>query len=320
MSVKTVRRRVRALVRRQFYSLFSSLGTLWGHRLGTLMTVLVLGIAMALPLGLHVTLQNMRSLDLNQDEWGTITVFLNSEADEAGAAEFARRVNSRGDASAVLISPEQGMEDFRDASGFGQALDLFETNPIPWTLLVTPQVAESEDLGGRAALIASWLGEQNVVDLVQVDYKWMQRLSGLLGVGNALATVLTIMFSLAVVVVIANTIRLDVANRSEEIQVLSLVGANDGFIRQPFLYAGFWYGLLGAVLALLLLSLSILYLNKPLERLLSAYGNSFEMDGLSGSQIMLVILSGGVLGFCGAWLSVQRYLRQMRVAGKIGKT
>jgi cell division transport system permease protein len=148
----------------------------------------------------------------------------------------------------------------------------------------------------------------------------MQRLSGLLGVGNALATVLTIMFSLAVVVVIANTIRLDVANRSEEIQVLSLVGANDGFIRQPFLYAGFWYGLLGAVLALLLLSLSILYLNKPLERLLSAYGNSFEMDGLGGSQIMLVILSGGVLGFCGAWLSVQRYLRQMRVAGKIGKT
>ena len=291
MSVKTARRRVRALARRQFYSLFSSLGTLWGHRLGTLMTVLVLGIAMALPLGLHVTLQNLRSLDLNQDEWGTITVFLKSEADEQGAAEFARRVNSRGDASAVLISPEQGMEDFRDASGFGQALDLFETNPIPWTLLVTPQVAESEDLGGRVASIASWLGEQNVVDLVQVDYKWMQRLSGLLGVGNALATVLSIMFSLAVVVVIANTIRLDVANRSEEIQVLSLVGANDGFIRQPFLYAGFWYGLLGAVLALFLLSLSILYLNKPLERLLSAYGNSFEMDGLGGSQICLLYTS-----------------------------
>ena len=320
MSTESARRKLRARARRQLFSFFSSLGTLLGHRLGTLMTVLVLGIAMALPLGLYVTLQNLRGLDLNQDEWGAITVFLSSGISEAGVIEFARQVNEREDASAVVISPQQGMEDFREASGFGQALDLFDSNPLPWTLLVTPQIADDEELGSRVALLATWLGKQEAVDIVQVDYKWMQRLSGLIGLGDALVTVLSIMFGLAVVVVVANTIRLDVANRSEEIQVLSLVGANNSFIRQPFLYTGLWYGLLGALLALMLLQLSIFYLDRPLERLLNAYGNSFELDGLGGLQVVAVLLAGGILGFCGAWLSVQRYLRQLRVSGMIGRT
>ena len=319
MSIGSARKRIRARTRRQFYSFFSSLGTLLEHRLGTLMTVIVLGIAMALPLGLYVTLQNLRVLDLKQDEWGTVTVFLSSEVSEAGVADFARQVNERGDASAIVISPEQGMEDFRNTSGFGQALDLFDQNPLPWTLLVTPQIAAGEELGSRVTSLASWLGEQEAVDIVQVDYKWMQRLSGLLELGEALVTVLSVMFSLAVVVVVANTIRLDVANRSEEIQVLSLVGANDSFIRQPFLYTGFWYGLLGALLALLLLSLSIFYLNRPLEQLLNAYGNSFEFSGLEGLQTGFVLMAGGILGLSGAWLSVQRYLRQLRMGGLINR-
>ena len=79
-------------------------------------------------------------------------------------------------------------------------------------------------------------------------------------------------------------------------------------------------GLLGALLALMLLQLSIFYLNRPLERLLNAYGNSFELDGLGGLQVVAVLLAGGILGFCGAWLSVQRYLRQLRVSGMIGRT
>jgi len=279
------------------------------------MTVLVLGIAMALPLGLYVTLQNLRGLDLNQDEWGTVTVFLHHETTEAAALNLARLVSERSDASAIPVSPEQGMEEFRSASGFGQALDMFENNPLPWTLLVTPTVTADGELGTRVAALAAWLEQQPAVDVVQVDHKWMQRLSGMLELGDALVRVLSVIFSLAVVVVVANTIRLDVANRAEEIQVLSLVGANDSFIRQPFLYTGFWYGLLGALLALLLLSLAILYLNEPLEHLLQAYGTRFELDGLGGLQAVFVLLAGGLLGFGGAWVSVQRYLQHMKTGG-----
>lgn len=279
------------------------------------MTVLVLGIAMALPLGLYVTLQNLRGLDLNQDEWGTVTVFLHHETTEAAALELTQLVNEQSDASAVPVSPDQGMEEFRSASGFGQVLDLFENNPLPWALLVTPRAAADGELGSRVAALVAWLEQQPAVDMVQVDHKWMQRLSGMLELGNALVTVLSVMFSVAVLVVVANTIRLDVANRAEEIQVLSLIGANDSFIRQPFLFTGFWYGLLGALLALLLLGLAILYLDEPLEHLLQAYGTRFELEGLGGGQTVLVLLSGGLLGFGGAWVSVRRYLQHMKTGG-----
>ena len=319
MSITTIRRSSRAWGRRQLYSFFSSLGTLLQHRVGTLMTVLVLGIAMALPLGLYVTVKNLRALDLQQDQWGAITVFLHGNTTEEQALSLAGLINQDLNAGAQAVSPEQGMEEFRQASGIGQALDMFDDNPLPWVLLVLPEPAEGEALEELVAMLDAWLQDRPEVDLVQVDFKWLQRLAGLLELGNALISVLTIMFSLAVVVVVANTIRMDVANRAEEIQVLSLVGAGNGFIRQPFLYSGLWYGLLGALLALLLFNLCLYYLRQPLELLLDAYGNVFVVQNLGGKGVILMLFAGGLLGFCGAWVSVQRYLREIREGGTLGR-
>ncbi len=319
LQIKFVRRHLRAWSRRQLYSFFSSLGTLLGHRLATTMTVLVLGIAMVLPLGLYLAVSNLRGLDLQQDEWGAITVFLHKDISEKEALELARMIDDRPDASAQTVSPQQGMEEFRQASGFSRVLDLFDENPLPWVLLVIPQPREVEELAMVVGKLDAWLQQQAAVDIVQVDHKWLQRLAGLLELGEAFVTVLSVMFSLAVFVVVANTIRLDVASRSEEIQVLSVVGAGENFIRQPFLYTGFWYGLLGAMFALVLLGISVLYLQQPLEDLLDAYGNRIEMQGLSTFQVAMVLLAGGALGFFGAWVSVQRYLRQLRVSGRLGR-
>lgn len=320
MRLKFVRRQFRAWSRRQLYSFFSSLGTLVGHRLATTMTVLVLGIAMVLPLGLYLAVNNLRGLDLQQDEWGAITVFLHADVSEKEAAGLARMIENRPDASAQTVSPQQGMDEFRQASGFGQVLDLFDENPLPWVLLVTPQAQDVQELGMVVENLEAWLQTRDAVDIVQVDHKWLQRLAGLLELGEAFVTVLSVMFSLAVFVVVANTIRLDVASRSEEIQVLSVVGAGENFIRQPFLYTGFWYGLLGAMFALVLLSISVLYLQQPLEDLLDAYGNRIEIQGLSAFHAAMVLLAGGALGLLGAWVSVQRYLRQLRVSGRLGRT
>ena len=217
------------------YSFFSSLGTLLSHRVATLMTVLVLGIAMALPLGLYVIVKNLSALDLQQDQ-GAITVFLNNDAGEEQAVSLVGLIDQDLNASAEAVSPEQGMAEFRAASGFGQALDMFDENPLPWVLLVMPEPGEGEELGELVVVLDAWLQNRPEVDLVQVDFKWLQRLAGLLELGNALASVLTFVFSLAVMVVVANTIRLDVESRAEEIHVLSLVGAGNSFIRQPFLY------------------------------------------------------------------------------------
>jgi len=304
--------RIRAWARRQLYSFFSSFGKLLGHWPGTLMTVLVLGIAMLLPLGLSVSMQNLHRIDLRQEDWGSVSVFMQPASGATGAQALAEAVAERFGADARLISPEQGMAEFLERSGFREAAELFETNPLPWVLQVTPD-RESAGIDLAAARIADWLEGQPGVESVQLDHKWLQRLSGLLALGDAFARLLTVLLSVAVVFVVANTIRLDVANRANEIKVLNMVGASNGFIRQPFLYAGLWYGLLGAALALALLALGLAYLQPTVDRLQDAYGNSFSLGGPDAYGVLTVLALGGLLGLLGAWLSVQRYLRRFRV-------
>lgn len=283
------------------------------------MTVLVLGVAMALPLGLYVTLENLQALDLRRQEWGTMTVFLDTDATEADAQALTAEIDRRPDATAAAISPAAGLAEFRDASGFGPALDVLEDNPLPWVIEVHPVPGQGHDLAAVAADLAAWLETLGPVDAVIADTGWLQRLARLLAFGDAVVTVLVVLFSLAVLVVVANTIRLDVANRADEIEVLSLVGAGNGFIRLPFLYSGFWYGLMGAVLALALLGASLAYVSGPLEGLLDAYGNAFEPTGLRFGQGLLVLAGGGLLGLFGAWISVGRYLRALRRGGLLGR-
>lgn len=315
MSGPGLRMKVRAWGRRQLYSLFSSLGALLGHPLGTLMTVLVLGISMALPLGLFVAVKNLHGLDLHRESWGTISVFMEMGVEEVAVQDMAGRLRSDFGAAVETVSPQQGLAEFTESSGFGQVIDAFETNPLPWVLHVSPQAArQDEDLQLAAGEIAAWAENRPGVEFVQVDHKWLQRLAGLLSLGEALVWVTAVMLSLAVMVIVANTIRLDVANRAGEIQVLNMVGAPDGFIRQPFLYSGLWYGVMGGGVALVLLGACLFYLDAPLERLLHAYGNTFEASGLGIAASLLVLLAAGVLGLLGAWISVQRYLRQFRVA------
>jgi cell division transport system permease protein len=279
------------------------------------MTSLVLGIAMLLPLSLFVTVTNLHGLDLQQEDWGTVTVFMQPGVGEQQALELAARIEQEQAAEVFAVSPEQGLQEFQQSSGFGQAMELFEENPLPWVLQVTQSSSAADSIEDRVGATSAWLGQQEGVESVQVDFKWLQRLGGLLALGDAIVTVLTVLFSLAVVAVVANTIRLDVANRAHEIEVLHLVGASNGFVRQPFLYLGFWYGVLGALLALILLGLCMAYLAQPMERLLDAYGNTFEFAGLDALGGLLVLLAGGALGLVGAWVSVQRYLHQFEVAG-----
>jgi cell division transport system permease protein len=322
MGLTAVRNRTRAWARRHSYSFFSSLGALFQHRIGTLMTVLVLSIAILLPLGLYVMLSNFDRLELNQDQWGAITVFIEPDASEEAIRALAEETREQaGVAGVEAVSPEQGMAEFRESSGFGAAIELLEENPLPWVLLVNPAVLGEAGalLEARIGALMQWLQAHPLVDSVQYDHKWLQRLSRLLELGRAAVTVLSLLFGLAVIVVVANTIRLDVAARAEEIEILALVGAGNSFIRQPFLYSGLWYGLLGGLLALGLLQLCLFYLAGPLGRLLDAYGQEISLRGFDAPQLVLLLLGSGLLGLLGAWISVQRYLRMLVVGGSLGR-
>lgn len=315
--IDRLRQRGRAMARRHSYSFFSSLGALLSHRLGTLMTVLVIGIAMLLPLGLHLALVNLDRLDLREEQWGTLSVFMVPGTEVEAVEALAEELRVLETVSAVsALSPEAGLEEFSAVSGL-DVLALLDANPLPWVLSVTP--ARGEGLEERVDALGDALEGRAVVDRVVVDRKWLERLGRLLETGRAAVNVLSLLFALAVVVVVANTIRLDVAARTGEIEVLALVGAWPSFIRQPFLYSGLWYGLLGGVMAMVLLNLAIEYLDRPLSRLLASYGEDAALRGLGLGETLALLLFGGALGLLGAWLAVQRHLRALRVGGSLGR-
>ena len=315
-----LRRKNRAWLRRHSYSFFSSLGVLLKHKTGTLMTVTVLGIAMFLPLGLYITLANLEGMNLRQDEWSAVTVFFKSGTSQEEVRRVADEVDSRLNPQAVvIISPAQGMADFRDASGFGDSLDMLEENPLPWVMQISPRHGPTEALAERVAELSNFLQAIDSIEVTQFDYKWLQRLGRMMELGQAAVAVLILLFGLAVVVVVANTIRLDVASHAEEIEILALVGAGNAFVRQPFLYTGLWYGLMGGLMAVLLLGLTMLYLGRPLGLLLETYGTTYSLHGLGFSNTLWVLAGGGFLGWLGAWISVQRYLRRLKVGGRLGR-
>jgi len=284
------------------------------------MTVLVLGIAMFLPLGLYITLTNLESMNVRQDEWSAITVFFKSGTTGEVVKQVADELNNRlSPEVVVIISPDEGMADFRDASGFGESLDMLEENPLPWVMQVSPKRGPTEQVEASIGELTSFLQSIESIEVTQFDYKWLQRLGRMMELGQAAVAVLILLFGLAVVVVVANTIRLDVASHAEEIEILALVGAGNAFVRQPFLYSGLWYGLMGGLLAVLLLGLTMLYLGRPLGLLLETYGTVFSMRGLGISNTLWVLSGGGFLGWLGAWISVQRYLRLLKVGGRLGR-
>ncbi len=316
--LRRVRQRIRGTLRRHSYSFFSSLGTLMSHRAGTLMTLLVIGIAMLLPQGLHLALVNLERVDLQEEQWGAMSVFMapaanaqsvNELMDELRALETVERV--------AALSPAESMQEFLQQSGFSESLMPLDDNPLPWVITVVP--VGGDGLEARAQALSEALLGRSLVDAVELDRQWLQRLGRFIELGEALVTTLALLFALAVMVVVANTIRLDVAARSEEIEVMSLVGARPGFIRQPFLYSGFWYGRLGGVVAMILVNLGLEYLDRPLARLLESYGQQGRLQGFSLRTTLTLLLAGGMLGLLGAWFAVQQYLRVMAESGTLGR-
>ncbi|HEY3486747.1 MAG TPA: FtsX-like permease family protein, partial [Gammaproteobacteria bacterium] len=119
------------------------------------------------------------------------------------------------------------------------------------------------------------------------------------------------MLGLSVILVIGNTIRLDIQNRRSEIQVNKLIGATDAFIRRPFLYTGFWYGLFGGLFACILVTLAFSMLYRPTQNLAGLYDSAFELTALGFSNMLMLIGIAIGLGFAGAWLAVGRHLKEI---------
>ncbi len=285
----------------------SSLSRLRGIPLPTLMTVLVIGIALALPGALFVLTRNLERLGDGWEQTAAISLFLKAGVSEAKAKALSRRLEGRPDLeSVILISPDQALEELRAETGFAEAVEQLETNPLPYVLALRP----AQSLGDAASLegLREVLTALPETDLVRMDTLWVRRFQGIVLLGERAAQVLAFALALGVLLVIGNTIRLEIENRRQEIVIMETVGATHAFIRRPFLWLGVWYGVLGGFIAWFLVSLTLLFMQGPVSRLAALYQADFVLVGL-GPGALAILLGGSLfLGLAGSWISVSRHL------------
>jgi cell division transport system permease protein len=272
----------------------------------TLLTVLVIAIALALPAGLRVLVSNLGSLSGGWQSAADFTVYFKLEVPTDRARALAREIASRPDVASVqFVDRASALEDFRAHSGFGAALDALEGNPLPDALVVRPASGAAGDVEG----VAASLRKLPETDLVQLDTQWVARLRAMLALSVRIVDLATVLLALAVAIVVGNTIRLEIQARSAEIEVTKLVGGSDGFVRRPFLYLGLCYGLAGAVVAYLLVLGTLAILGPPVGRLAALYDSRFALSGLSWRETGVLLAGGALLGWLGAVLATARHLR-----------
>ena len=298
-------RRFRAWREQHAYSLVSSLGRFLQRPLASLLTVGVMAVAIALPLGLGVALANLERFSGSVRESREIALFLRVDLDAAAVRRFADELRQRGDVAAVTIkTPEQGLAEFRQMNELAGSLELLGENPLPAVLIVQPR----DD--GKALAVA--LRQRPEAELVQHDAVWRERLSAWLAFGERLLWVVAALLGLGVLLVVGNTVRLEIGARREELAVLQQLGATDGFVRRPFVYLGLWYGLAAGGLALALMAAAGWALQPPLATLLANYGGQFRLQGIGLVAAGALLAAAGAAGWLGAWLASGHHLRQTR--------
>lgn len=273
--------------------------------LSTLLTVAVIGITLALPGGLFLAVDNVQRLAAGWETGGQVSLFLKQDVSDVEAGKLAEKIRRvAGVKSVSVITRAQALAEFKRHSGFGEALNLLDRNPLPAVLVVEPARLDPEALGRLSAE----LGRDSRVEIASLDLDWVRRLHAILEFARRAVAILAGLLGAAVLIIVGNTVRLAVLSRREEIEVTKLVGGTDGFIRRPFLYNGLLAGLLGGVAAFLFVGIALLVLAGPAQDLAALYGTRFQVSGLAGLVLGLP-LAGAALGWLGSRLAVGRHLR-----------
>ena len=291
-------------------ALVGSLGRLVRSPVSTTLTVLVIALALALPTALRLLVLNAEAATGDFSNGVDLSVYLKTDVPLVKAQQLERNARERPDVAHVdLIPADKAMEEFRRYSGFGAALDALKDNPLPHVLHVQPR-----DGAQSAAAVESlrrYFTAWPEVDIVQVDTEWVMRFNAIIDVLRHLLAIAAVLLGAGVLAVIGNTIRLEILNRRAEIEVTKLVGGSNAFVRRPFLYTGVLYGLAGALVAWAIVETAVVVLDGPIATLAALYGSHFSLQGPPLDDVGVLVATGIVLGWLGAWISAARHLRRI---------
>ena len=290
-------------------SLIFSLGKIYQAPVPTIMTVAVIGITLSLPGGFYLFLKNINALSGDYRSITQITLYLDIKLSEKKARAFEREISGMKNVqSTEFISRQASLEAFRESSGFGKSIDTLANNPLPHTIIVEP-LDEADTFAVK--ILLNTLQASPQVNIAKLDTEWLERLYTILEIAKRSVVIVTILFSIAVLLIIGNTIRLDIQSRYQEIIVTKLIGATNAFIRRPFLYGGVWYGLLGGLMSWLIVEIGYLAISGPLNRLNLLYQADLELITFTFQDFIVLVTSSTLLGLAGSWIAVAQHLNQI---------
>lgn len=286
-----------------------ALGRLSRQPFASLMIILVIGVTLALPAAINVIVKNVQSVSSSWNNALDFSVYLKQAVSVTEAENLAQLIRQRADIESVeLITSEQALAEFKQQSGFGEALDQLGENPLPHALVVRPGPGNT---GASLTLLQEEIGNLPETELVQVDTEWVQRFHAILDIVRQAIAIGSALLGMAIVVIIGNTIRLDIENRREEIEVTKLIGASNAFVRRPFLWTGFWYGLLGGAFALLLVQYGLYLLKEPVTRLAGLYQGNVSVAALGAAESSAILGMAVFLGLLASWVTAARHMRRI---------
>jgi len=288
----------------------SSLGKLYRSPLSNLMTIAVIGIAMAFPAGLYILLQNLQTISGGWNGATQISLFAKLNIDDARAAELGQELRLMPEIKSLqVLSKGEAMTEFQSLSGFGKALDVLDDNPLPAVLIIKP--TEQNSTPTQVAILVEKLRLIPEIEIAQLDMQWVKRLYTIMEIGQRGVFTIAGLLALAVLLTVGNTIRLDIQGRRDEIVIVKLIGATNAFIRRPFLYTGFWYGILGAIMSWIMIEASLGFLSGPVQHLAVLYNSSFTLSTLIWQDTLILLGSGLSLGLIGSWIAVNKHLHEI---------
>lgn len=293
-----------------FRQSINSLGELYRIPFASLMTIGVLGFSITLPSTLYIMVENTEKVTDQWQQASEISLFLREGVTETQAQQLIGRLNSWNEISSLeYVSSEQALDEFQRLSGLGEALDYLDKNPLPAVVLVMPTSKHATPTA--AGHLLDKLRKEREVDVGKLDIEWLERLYGLLSIAKELVYLLAILLFFAVVLIIGNTIRLNILGKRDEILVMKLVGATDAFIQRPFLYTGFWFGLLGGLMAWVTVSFILVWIGWSLDEFMQRYQIQLDITGLNFPALATMLVVSVLLGLMGSFLSVQKHVNEI---------
>ena len=296
-------------ITRHVSTAIGSLGRLTRQPFASLMIILVIAVTLAMPAAINLVVKNASSVSGSWDNALDFSVFLKQEVSVSEAESLAGLIRQRADIDTVdFISADDALAEFKRQSGFAEALDQLPDNPLPHALVVRPSAGNTS---ASLILLQEEIGNLPESDYVQVDTEWVQRFHAILDIVRQAIAIGAALLGVAIIVIIGNTIRLDIENRREEIEVTKLIGATNAFVRRPFLWTGFWYGLFGGLMALALVHYGLFMLEGPVAKLSGLYQSNIAVVSLDLREGAAIIGIGVFLGLFASWFTAARHMRRI---------